>query len=267
MKKTLVIAGIVGIVILTLGTVGLAYAGSRVADITHFMGWSEEDHGSYMMGDGDDGFDHRRGGGMGEGRDMGDGVLHEYLVASFAGQLGISVEELEDLLETERTFQAAASSLGYSEEETADMLTQARIEALAQAVEDGVITQEEADEMLEGGRGFGRRGGGRGMMGEGGDKGVMHEYMIAGLAEALGLAPEELEERHEAGESFEDIALSLGFTEDELPGLFEEAHAEALALAVADGVITQEQADEMLERGGFGFGGGHGGGHHGGCDD
>ena len=88
---------------------------------------------------------------------------------------------------------------------------------------------------------------GHGMWGTDGE-GPMHDVMISILAPALGITPEELEERHDAGETFYQIALDLGFNAAELPGLIIEAKTAALAQAVEEGIITQEQADWMIAR-------------------
>ena len=96
-----------------------------------------------------------------------------------------------------------------------------------------------------------------------GDEGPLHDYMIKAMAEAVGLSETEFEFRHDAGETFYQIALAEGFTADEIPALMQDARAKALDAAAADGVISQEQADWMNSRG-FGRGGmmgGFGGGY------
>jgi len=106
---------------------------------------------------------------------------------------------------------------------------------------------------------MGRRAYGIGMMGERGE-GPMHEYMISAFAESIGLSAEEVETRHDAGETLFDIAIAEGIAEEDLPEFFLPVREAALGAAVADGVITQEQADLMLEHmqafqgWGFGFG-------------
>jgi hypothetical protein len=81
-----------------------------------------------------------------------------------------------------------------------------------------------------------------------GTPGLMHEYMLEAYADAVGLAPEQVQERMTAGETRWEIALSEGFSEEEIPGLFLGVHAKALEEMVSDGVISQEQADWMIER-------------------
>jgi hypothetical protein len=92
---------------------------------------------------------------------------------------------------------------------------------------------------------YGRRG--PGMMGDGA-YGPMHEYMEDAIAEALDLSHEEFEQRLAAGETPWSIAEEKGFTAEEFANLMLEARNKALDAAVADGVLTQEQADWMKER-------------------
>jgi hypothetical protein len=110
----------------------------------------------------------------------------------------------------------------------------------------------------------GRGGGFGGMMGgRSGEYGPMHTYMIEAFAEALGLTPAELQSRRDAGETLWQIADSLGFSQEAFSQLWIDARTEALNKAVADGVITQEQADWMIQhmalRQGAGYGPGSGG--------
>jgi hypothetical protein len=93
---------------------------------------------------------------------------------------------------------------------------------------------------------MGRRAYGIGMMGERGE-GPLHEYMISAFAESIGLSAEEVETRHDDGESLFDIAIAEGIAEEDLTELFLQVREAALGAAVADGVITQEQADLMVE--------------------
>jgi len=88
--------------------------------------------------------------------------------------------------------------------------------------------------------------------------GPMHDYMEQAMADALGLSLEDFEARHDAGETFYQIALAEGFSTDEIPALMQDARAKGLDAAAAAGVITQDQADWMGSRG-FGHGGMMGG--------
>ncbi len=113
------------------------------------------------------------------------------------------------------------------------------------------------------GPGAGRQGGGRGMMGGNGTygpgvPGAMHEPMFDALAEGLGIDREELDSRVADGETPLEIALSLGFTEEEFYQIHTDARTAAINQLVADGLLTQEQADWMLSHMGSGYGPGSG---------
>jgi hypothetical protein len=101
-----------------------------------------------------------------------------------------------------------------------------------------------------GGRGM--HGGGFGMMGyfdeDGDGYGPMHNYMLQGFAEAFGLTVEELQAKLDAGETMYSIAEAQGMTLEEFRTLMIDVRTEVFAQMVADGVITQAQADWMLAR-------------------
>lgn len=91
-------------------------------------------------------------------------------------------------------------------------------------------------------------------------QGVLHTYMVTEFAKKLNLNVDDINARLAAGESMYDIALSAGITADDFPALMTEVRANALNAAVADGVISQEQADWMKAHG-FGRGGMMGNGY------
>lgn len=68
------------------------------------------------------------------------------------------------------------------------------------------------------------------------------------LADALGIPLDEFLARQEAGETFAQMALDLGFAPEEIAGMMTAARAAALDQAVADGVLTQEEADWLGSR-------------------
>lgn len=107
-----------------------------------------------------------------------------------------------------------AEALGISEEALDAAQSEARANALADAVANGELTQEQADQLLEGsgirGRSFGRRG--------------VRVNNDAYLADALGIS------------------------EQALDAAKEEAAAAALADAVASGDLSQEEADLINAR-------------------
>lgn len=104
-------------------------------------------------------------------------------------------------------------------------------------------------EMMGGyhGYGYGMMDSRYGMMGWNGGEGPMHESMIESLAEELNLSPQELESRHDEGETFWDIARSEGLTDEEIRQLMFSVHDAAEEKAISNGWFTPEQADWMDE--------------------
>jgi hypothetical protein len=102
------------------------------------------------------------------------------------------------------------------------------------------------------GNGFRGAGAGVGMMGQSNTgtsvNGVLHEYLIAAYADALDLSVDEIETRLAGGETLSSIAISTGLTVDEFQTLVVDARTSALDAALADGVITQSQADWLASR-------------------
>ena len=86
--------------------------------------------------------------------------------------------------------------------------------------------------MMTGGRGYGS----------------MHNYVEQALAAKLGLTETQVEDQLAAGKPMYQIALDNGISQDALRNFMNEVHTDAFAKAVKDGVITQEQADWMLQR-------------------
>jgi hypothetical protein len=86
-----------------------------------------------------------------------------------------------------------------------------------------------------------------GMMGGNGG-GWMHNYVEQALAAKLGLTEEQVEDQLAAGKSMYQIALSNGIKQEAITEFMNQIHTEAFANAVKDGVVTQAQADFMLQR-------------------
>lgn len=89
---------------------------------------------------------------------------------------------------------------------------------------------------------------GGGMMhgGRRGD-GPIRTYFEQALAQKLGLTDAQLQEKLTAGKHPEEIVAETGVAAADIPALLQEVHKTALANAVTAGVITQAQADEMLQ--------------------
>lgn len=101
------------------------------------------------------------------------------------------------------------------------------------------------------GTGYGMMGG-RGRMAAT-DRGlyqdILHDYMVTAWAEQLGLSVEDVQSRLDQGETMSQIALAQGKTFEEFRTLMVTVRSQAIEQALADGKITQEQADWMKQRG------------------
>ena len=182
-----------------------------------------------------------------------------------------------------QTNEDLADALGITVEELQAAQKTAAAEALKQAVADGLLTQEQADQMAERGLGGWPMKG----LGRPGESSI---DMQALLADALGISAEDLQAAQEKA-----FAAALARAVDEgtltqeqadliqarralygsesFQASMKSAFENAVAQAVKDGLITQAQADQILAenagagffgRGGFGpgFGGGRGGHGH-----
>lgn len=116
----------------------------------------------------------------------------------------------------------------------------------------------------------GMMGGPGGMMECSGSMGAMHDQIWAAMAETLGLTADELTAEIESGKTLIELGEAAGLSEEDLTAALAEAHNAAVNQALEDGLLSEEQAgqmlahmagqhDEMLAH--FGMGGGH----HGSC--
>jgi hypothetical protein len=114
--------------------------------------------------------------------------------------------------------------------------------ALAGLVEDGTITQEQADRVADT---LDERLPDRGPGGLGGPghHGVLLGFEAA--AEELGLTREELHEQLSGGATLAEIAEEQGVNVDDLVTALVAAAEQGLAAAVEDGRIDQQRADEI----------------------
>lgn len=182
-----------------------------------------------------------------------------------AAELGVTVEDLDAAhTAVQETIQAEegarpnrdevkalfAAELGVSVEELEAAQTAVQETMLAQLVEDGVITQEQLDEMLA--------------MKE--LRGIAKEIFSredaqAVIADTLGLTVEDLAAAREDGTRLPALAEEQGVEMETVITAVSDARTAAINQAVVDGTITQEQADLLLSHDGPHFGGPRG--HHG----
>ncbi len=172
-----------------------------------------------------------------------------------------------------------AEALGVTVEELQAAREAVRVAAIEQAVADGDLTQEQADQILANENG--RHGGKHGLPGRDDYDALLAEELGV-TVEALAAAREEVQAAHiaemiEAGVLTQEQADMMAAEQavrsyldtDAITEAMQDAYQAAIEQALADEAITQEQADLMLEnmptftpgQGGHGF---PGGGHHGG---
>jgi hypothetical protein len=139
-----------------------------------------------------------------------------------------------------------AEALEISVEELQAAREEAQSAMLAQAVEDGYLTQEQADLILA--------------------RQALQSYLDPEVlfAEALGITTEQLQDYRDDGLTLSEILAESGMTAAEARDALSAACEAAVAQAVEDGVITQEQAEQVLSNSFFGGGGFRGFGRHGG---
>jgi hypothetical protein len=83
---------------------------------------------------------------------------------------------------------------------------------------------------------------------QGGMMGWMHDYVEQALAAKLGLTEEQVEEQFAAGKTMYQISIDNGIKQEDLATFMNDVHKEAIVNAVKAGVMTQTQADWMLQR-------------------
>ncbi len=84
--------------------------------------------------------------------------------------------------------------------------------------------------------------------------GPLHEYMEQALAGKLAISLATVQAQFDAGKTLYQIALDNGIAAADLPVFMTEVRTTAIQAALADGVITQAQADRMLRVSGGGMG-------------
>ncbi|MCP4540915.1 MAG: hypothetical protein GY832_27585 [Chloroflexi bacterium] len=171
---------------------------------------------------------------------------------ALAEALDLTVEEVQTALG--ESIVELAEAQGMSLDDLVDALTAPMLERIQQAVDDGRITQEQADERiaqieehmlkaLESGSLFGS-GPGQGRGGPGGGRRGGPQPEV--LAEALGLTVEELHEALSDGQTVAELAEAQGVAMEDLVDALMAPMLERIQQAVDEGRITQEQADEQI---------------------
>ena len=225
MKKILIISSLVLTLALALGAAGAAYAQSATP------------YAETMMNN-----FHGGRGGPGGDRQM-QNALRDYVDSATAEAFGLTVDELSALRDEGKSLVDVAIEQNMTVADFAAKIDEARQSAVEQAVADGVITQEQADEMaaFEAERQANRP------VKDNSDN-PLHSYMQSAIADAFGISVEDLEAMQEAGTSLKDLAIEQDLTMAAYKEKIESARLSAIDAALADGVITQEQADQLTAR-------------------
>lgn len=174
---------------------------------------------------------------------------------NIAETFGMTTEELREAMAEGQTLVDIADELGVDLDVMVEEWVNAQIADIEQAVADGKMTQEQADALIE-------------RMNDKLEEGIDFEKwnpihqgreraervvnnakdLVSDALEALGMTAEEVREAVAAGQTIEEIAAEQGV---DLDALYDEWLAEksaAVEAALANGEITEEQAQSMLER-------------------
>ena len=172
------------------------------------------------------------------------------LVAGGAGA-AIGATSNDEAKETEAKILAdAAKRLDTTPEKLRDALGAAEDAQLDQAVKDGRLTQEQADEIKRRRQESGRVLGlpfGRGRHHGHHFRGRPGGGPVAGVAKALGITERQLVTRLRNGRTIEQIAKAEGKSLADVKAAVRASLKTRLDAAVKAGRLTQAQADEMLD--------------------
>lgn len=140
-----------------------------------------------------------------------------------------------------------ASNLGVDQDKVTSALEATKKQMLDEAVQNGRLTQQQADQMAA------HLGGDMGWL-----AGHMHDKKqkfgegrgnnSGDLAKAIGITEDQLKSEFDSGKKLSDILAEKGLDVEQLHQKILEIKKEALAQAVTAGKLTQDQADKMLER-------------------
>ncbi len=146
-----------------------------------------------------------------------------------------------------------AANLGIGQDELTTAIDTTKQQMLEEAVKEGKITQELADKIAArkdaGFCGFSFNNSKMGIKSKSkiGIEGRSGGHNLDGMASILGITSEELKTELESGKNMQDILTGHGLTAEEFRQKMQEQKEGQIARDVADGKITQEQADKMLQ--------------------
>lgn len=131
-----------------------------------------------------------------------------------------------------------AEKLGVSEDQLKTAIDEARTETIDEAVDEGLLTEEQAERMQEGGFPF------RGRPWHG----PRHVHVMDAAAQVLDMEKEELIEARQDGQSLAEIAEDQGMSAEQFTEALLDQVRPQLDELVADDKLTEEQAERIFQR-------------------
>ena len=145
-----------------------------------------------------------------------------------------------------------AANLGVDQGKLQEALKQTELQMVDEAVQQGRLTSEQAEKIkqrIENGQLFplGPSYGPRPDREPGFKKGFAGKNLDV-LAQALGMSTDELKAQLQQGKKISDLAQEKGLTMEQLRQKLLEAKIQAIQQAVKEGKISQEKADQLIEK-------------------
>lgn len=223
MKKWFIAVGL--IVVLSLGVVGAAFAQGPDSPLGQKFG--QRAHGPKMN-----------------------------MLEPVVNLLGMTVDDLQTELKSGKTLEEVVTEKGFTMEDVANAVYDAAIEQLNQAVTDGKLTQEQADQiqanLQERRDACINDGDCKPPQQKRGNNPRQTFVQAFGLgldvADTLNMDPRDLLQALKDGSKLEDIAAQQGVSMEDVANAIVAPMQEKLDQALADGKITQDQADKMQQR-------------------
>ena len=194
-------------------------------------------------------------------RRMATIALSGALLAGGTGAAIAAVTKDERAKAEQAVLDGAAKKLDVTPEKLRDALAAAQDEQLDAAVKAGKLTQKQADAMKAARKASGHVLGGGGLHMRGGPGPRLHGFkgagrpgfglrggLFDGLAKALGVSEDKLDEQLRDGKSIADIAKAEGKSLSGVKSSLKAAVKTKLDKAVSDEDLTRKQADAVLER-------------------
>ncbi len=175
------------------------------------------------------------------------GVLKPYFEKAVARILGMTVEELQEALAGGIRMSELIENAGLTPEEFKEAMAAALPGIVEQALEDGVITEEQARRILA--NGLQRRMDHRRDRDHKRGFGPLNDYVLEASAEILGMEVEELQAALQEGTPLEEIVNDAGLTVLEYRSALDAATPGIVDNALEDSAITDEQAEKILQYG------------------